>query len=116
MQAESGSSDVQLSGDRRRHGRHRVTKGCKVFHWRTHRYLSAKVCDVSPGGVLLRLDGARPVSPDDEIDVLISWDDRALVRSADQISGRVLRAQGTMGGEQFVAVKFNREVGVAAAA
>lgn len=104
------------TGDRRAHVRTPLVKGCKVFHWRSRRYLSARVCDVSRGGALLCVDSPRAVEIDDDLDVLISWDDRALIRSADELSARVVRTRETAAGDRLVAVSFAREAPLAAAA
>jgi c-di-GMP-binding flagellar brake protein YcgR len=104
------------AGERREHERRAISKGCKLFHWGSRRYLSARVCDVSVGGALLRVESPRRITMDEQVDVLISWDDRALVRSADEINATIVRANETATGEWVVAVRFAREAQLAAAA
>jgi c-di-GMP-binding flagellar brake protein YcgR len=108
--------DMPAMGDRRQNERYPVEKGCKLFHWPTRKYLSAKMCDISRGGAMLKVETPRSMLTDEDVDVLISWDDRALVRSADEVSARVVRSFETSSGDRMVAVEFTRDVKQAAIA
>lgn len=95
--------------DRREHPRRAVLRPCKVFHWDTQRYLPARTCDLSPGGALLRIDAARPLAPDDRVDVLIATDEHGLLRAAHQVRATVKRVLDAGDHRQFVAVEFDQQ-------
>ncbi|CAG1001602.1 hypothetical protein PHYC_02928 [Phycisphaerales bacterium] len=94
--------------DRRRHERLAVTRPCKIYHAGSARYLSGYTRDLSASGALLEIDSPRPVNPDDILDVLVAWNDRALLHERDQIPARVTRVLRTDSPRQFVAVAFSQ--------
>lgn len=93
--------------ERRAHSRVTIERPCKIFHQASRRYLAAKTTDFSAGGTLCRVNAPRPMSPGDTLDFYIAWDRRALVATAAQLRGTVIRAHFD-GLEQVVAVKFDR--------
>lgn len=104
--------------ERRTHTRYPVNHSAKVFHAAAGRYVAAKVCDVSSGGALLRVEGQRVLLAGEEIEVYVAWGKRVVLDSSDGVRGRVVRSvRGVVGateqdGEtvvhsaQFVAVEF----------
>lgn len=100
--------------ERRRDPRQRLARGCKVFYWPTQRYLAAKTCDVSAGGALLRIDCARPLAEDEQLDVIVPPGEAGFALSRDQRRARVVRSRTGRDGEQLVAVEFERDVAMAA--
>ena len=92
--------------ERRRHQRFGVNRPCKLFHRATRRYLCAETVDVASGGVLIRIEPTRPISPGDEISVVFAWNDEVLLAADAQIPGRVIRVLQQDNGMQLIACEF----------
>lgn len=84
-----------------------LERPAKVYHLGTRRYLPAVTCNISGGGVLLRVKTPRALTPGDRIDVLIAWSNRAVLSASDRVAGAVTRAARGASGEQFVAIAFD---------
>lgn len=101
--------------DRRQHPRRAVVHQCKVRDGRTASYAAGLTADVSAGGALIRVDRARPYGPGDELDLVVSWDDRAVISSKDLVRARVRRVTPIDHHHQAVALEFVREAAALAA-
>lgn len=101
--------------DRRQHQRQTVVKHCKIRDRRTSSFAAGVTTDVSLGGALLRVDRARPFGPGDELDLVVSWDDRAVVSQDAMVRARVRRVTPIDHQHQAVAIEFVREVASIAA-
>lgn len=113
-----GHKDLKMTtishtgAERRRHERRAVTRPCKLYHAGSARYLSGYTRDLSEGGALLEIDSPRRIEPEDVLDVLVAWNDRALLHQEDQIPARVTRVLHTDSPRQFVAVEFTKSQAV----
>lgn len=92
--------------ERRHHQRFNVNRPCKLFHRATRRYLCAETVDVAAGGVLIRVEPTRPITPGDDISLVVAWNDEVLLSADAQIPGRVTRVLPAENGMQFVACEF----------
>ncbi len=101
--------------ERRQHPRHTVVRHCKVRDGRTASFAPGLTTDVSDGGALIRVDRARPYGPGDEIDIVVSWDDRPVLSSQDLIRARIRRVQPIDHHHQAVAVEYVRAAAALAA-
>ena len=102
--------------DRRREKRHAMSRPCKVRHAPTGRYLAAETRDVSLAGAMLTIDCPRAIQPGDQIDLLIAWDDRALLHDEDSRKGTVVRVMQGPGQRQYVGIALTEELGARASA
>jgi c-di-GMP-binding flagellar brake protein YcgR len=102
--------------ERRRHSRHSVTHACKIYHRPSRQYLSAQTCDLSNGGVLIRVTSGRPLTVGDHVDIAVDWADRSLVTTDSMLRGRVVRIAGGIGRHQSVALEFQEAHELAAVA
>jgi hypothetical protein len=102
--------------DRRIHPRHAVLRHCKVRDARTASFAAGQTADYSLGGALIRVDRARPYGPGDELDLVVSWDDRPVVSSQNLIRAKVRRVTPIDHHHQAVALEFVREASAALAA
>ena len=106
--------------DRRRHTRRDLEKACKVFHPPTRRFAAASTLNLSASGALLAIDSARPLSPGEPLDLMISWDGGPVLASDGRVRCRIVRVALVEPRRQAVAVEFAQElaepVPVAAAA
>ena len=96
---------ISIDHDRRTERRISLSRPCKVCCPRSLTYVSGSTCDVSAGGMLLRLP--RPVNfePGDRLFVGVAQKRRqTLLHSADMIETEVVRAMLTTGGETYLAV------------
>lgn len=101
--------------EQREHPRTPVARAAKVFHRASGRYVPAQTCNVSRGGVLLRVGSARPFRPDDRVDVFIAWSDGVLLAASGAIRATVTRAARSPSCEQFVALRFETPAALPAA-
>lgn len=111
----SGTSE-NICVERRRHERRDLARPCKVLHTPSFRYMAARTCDVSPGGVLLELSQHRPLTVGDPVDLLVDWNQSGLVSQQAMLRATVVRLGRRDGLRQQVAVRFEREQALAAAA
>jgi hypothetical protein len=102
--------------DRRKHQRQPVIRHCKVRDRRTAAYAPGQTADLSMGGALIRVDRARPFGPGDEVDLVVSWDDRAVLSADSLVRARVRRVTPIDHHHQAVAVEFVAEAAALAAA
>ena len=99
--------------DRRAHRRSELTRPCRVQDPRTGRFLHGTTCDVSLGGVLIRLHRRVDLQPGDRLGVGIAFDERqALLLAKDFIDAVVVRALGTPSGETMVALTYPAASGI----
>lgn len=101
---------IEIDHDRRQSPRITLRRPCKVFNPRSGRYASGSTCDVSTGGMLLRLERAIHVDVGDRLYVGVAQKRRqALLRSSEMIEAEVVRmlagAPGAPGGT-MVALRF----------
>lgn len=101
--------------ERRKHPRETLVRRCKVRDRRTASYAPGVTADASIGGLLLRVDRARPYGPGDELDIVVSWDDRPMVSADGLVRARVRRVTPIDHHHQAVAVEFVREAAAIAA-
>jgi hypothetical protein len=94
--------------DRRRHHREPTSRPCKIFHWPSQRYYPGQICDLSPGGALVRIDAPRSFAVEDPVDLLIAWEGEAVLSSNSQARSTIVRAQSTYDRGQIVALEFEK--------
>ena len=98
---------IELDHDRRESPRIALSRPCKVFNPRSGKYVSGSTCDISAGGMLLRLDRPLAVEGGDRLYVGIAPKRRqTLLKSAEMIQAEVVRTLASATGEMFVAVRF----------
>jgi hypothetical protein len=104
---------IEIDHDRRQSPRIALRRPCKVFNPRSGRYASGSTCDVSTGGMLLRLDQPVHIEVGDRLYVGVAQKRRqALLRSSEMIEAEVVRmlagAPGTPGAPAgaMVALRF----------
>lgn len=102
--------------DRRQHPRQAVIRQCKVRDARTAAFAPGQTADVSAGGALIRVDRARPFGPGDELDLVVSWDDKPVISAKDMVRARVRRVTPIDHHHQAVALEFVLEAAAALAA
>lgn len=102
--------------ERRRYPRTVLSRPCKVYRHATRRFIAARTLDVSGGGTLLSLDTARPLSPGEEIDLIIAWDTSGVVPIDSMLAARTVRTHRSGPDNQTVAVQFEVPTELAAAA
>ncbi|MCG3123582.1 MAG: hypothetical protein GIKADHBN_02003 [Phycisphaerales bacterium] len=110
------NEDTASTAERRRHARRSVSKPCKLFHCPSRRYLAARTCDLSSGGALVHLENGRPLSPGEEVLLVVDWTGRAVLPSDRMVHGTVVRVAGAIGRHQSVGVQFARSSELAAVA
>lgn len=101
--------------ERRQHPRKTLIRQCKVRDGRTASYAAGQTADVSAGGALIRVDRARPYGPGDEIELVVSWDDRPVISAKDLVRARVRRVTPIDHHHQAVALEFVPEAAALAA-
>ena len=96
---------LDLDHDRRREPRVSLTRPCKVFESRSRKYSAGTTCNVSHDGMLVRLARPASVEPGDLVYVAVARKRQCpLLRSADMLEARVVRAVWIGSGECTVAV------------
>jgi hypothetical protein len=103
-----GGSLETVCVERRRHSRTAVERSCKLLHAPTLRYLSARTCDLSPGGALIELWHERELAVGDRVDVVVDWAARGLVNRGAMVGATVVRLGERDGARQRVGVRFDR--------
>jgi hypothetical protein len=81
-----------------------LARPAKVYHHGSRQYLPARTVDYSPTGALVEILHDRPISPGEQVDVLIAWTSRTLLTAADHVPARVVRA--IRGDRNLLAVAF----------
>ena len=94
--------------ERRRHQRHSTVRACKIRDRRTLLFAPGRTSDLSVSGALLRVDRVRPFAPGDEIDVVVAWDNGAIVTGDSMIRATVRRVVPMDYHHQAVAVQFEQ--------
>jgi len=102
--------------NRRRHTRYSIEKACKVYHPASRRYSGGQTVNVSDGGAMVLVDGWRPLSAGEELDVVIAWTAKPVLPADSMLRGRVVRSTLDDAGRQVVAVEFDEAVAVRVAA
>ena len=92
--------------ERRKFERTPTVRPCKVRDRRMLLFSPGQTCDVSQGGLLLRVDRARPFAPGDQIDVVVAWSHDALVRGEAMSRATVKRVTPMDCHHQAIAVEF----------
>lgn len=116
--AASGRSiEIRMSApDRRDFARTPIERPCKIFHHASRQYIAGRTCDLSSGGLLVRLDTARTFSEGDEVDVIVSWGAPAVVRRGSMVPARIARVAASLGEHQAVGLKYAEPQRIAAVA
>jgi len=110
------STSDRTTADRRVFARLTVQRPCKVYHRASRQYIAGQTCDLSSGGVLLRLDTGRALAAGDEIDVVVSWGAAEVVRHESMIPAKIARVAARLGQHQAVGVRYAEPQRVAAVA
>ncbi len=102
--------------DRRTFARSPIERPCKIYHRASRKYIAGQTCDLSSGGVLLRLDTDRQLAAGDEVDVVISWGAPGVVRHQAMVAARIARVAASLGQHQAVGVRYAQPQQIAAVA
>lgn len=102
--------------ERRRYARKSVSRPCKIFHCPSRRYLTARTCDLSSGGALIHLEDGRPISPGEEVLMVVDWTGRTIVPADRMVHGTVVRVAGAIGRHQSIGLQFAQATELAAVA
>ena len=98
---------IEIDHDRRQSPRIALRRPCKVFNPRSGRYASGSTCDVSTGGMLLRLERAIHIEVGDRLYVGVAQKRRqALLRSSEMLEAEVVRTLAGASGGAMVALRF----------
>ena len=92
--------------ERRRHQRHTTIRACKVRDRRTLLFAPGKTTDLSVSGALIRVDRVRPFAQGDELDLVVAWDNDAIVPGDSMIRATVRRVMPIDYHHQAVAIQF----------
>ena len=94
--------------DRRGGRRVSLTRPCKVFVPRSRRYVAGTTCNVSHGGMLLRIARSMNVDIGDQMFVAVAHKRRqSLLHSGDMLEVKIERMLPLTTGELAVAVTFS---------
>ena len=97
----------RMEDDRRSEPRLPVTRPCKVYEPRTGKYVPGTTCNVSSGGLLLRLSRSLPVEPGSRLLVGVAARRRQAIIARDELlEGVVTRTMASPSGETMVAIRF----------
>jgi hypothetical protein len=98
---------ISIDRERRESPRIRVTRPCKLFDPRSRKYIAGSTCDVSAGGMLLRVSRPLDLDPGDRLFVAVAQKRRqALLRSSDLIQLEVVRTVPLSTNETAIGVRF----------
>jgi len=98
---------INIEQDRRETPRIVVKRPCKVFDPKARKYLTGATCDVSTGGLLLRLNHPLGLKPGDRIFVGVAQTRRQmLLRTRDMAEAQIVRAANMTDRETVLAVRF----------
>ncbi|MEM1330494.1 MAG: PilZ domain-containing protein [Planctomycetota bacterium] len=93
MKLAGGQPETDSHEDRRSSPRIAAQHRAKVFHRRTHRYLPAETCNVSDGGMLIRVKSPRELRIGEALDLAVDWAGEAVVRKAELTPATVVRIE-----------------------
>jgi len=97
----------RIDDDRRTEPRLAVTRPCKVQEPVSGRYVPGTTCNVSAGGMLMRLSRSVPLEPGSRLLVGVATRRRqAVIGREELLEGVVTRAMVSPGGETMVAIRF----------
>ena len=98
---------ICIDHERRESDRIPLTRPCKVYNPRSQKYATGSTCNLSGGGVMLRLDRALAVEVGDRLYLGLAPKRRhRLIRSDEMIEAVVLRAARLTTGEMGLALQF----------
>lgn len=101
---------MRLTTDERRaHPRRELIRPCKVRLGRSGKYVAGHTVDVSSGGTMLVLDRRSNLSPGDEIEIGIAWDNTGLIRADEMTSGRIVRVAARTDDTEAVGVSLQSQ-------
>lgn len=98
---------AQTWTNRRRFERSSLVRPCKVRDRRMLLFSPGETCDYSHGGLLLRVDRARPFSAGDQLDVVIAWQNDPLVQGSAMTRATVRRVTPMDCHHQAIALEFD---------
>lgn len=107
---------TQLSIERRRFERTPTVRPCKIRDRRMLLFSAGQTCDVSAGGLLLRVDRARPFVAGDKLDVVVAWSHDPLLRGEAMSRATVRRVTPIDCHHQAIAIEFDNPAQQALAA
>ncbi|MDY7107496.1 MAG: PilZ domain-containing protein [Planctomycetota bacterium] len=100
---------IEIDFDRRQSPRVALRRPCKVFNPRSGRYVSGSTCDVSTGGMLIRLERPLNVEIGDRLYLGVAQKRRqALLRSTEMIEAEVVRSLTGATGEMLLGIRLTR--------
>jgi hypothetical protein len=103
---------IRLSGggiERRRHARTAIVRSAKLRRRTGLKYTAGATVNASSSGLLLEVSGSAGLSPGDEVEVVVAWNDEPVLPKAGSVAGVVRRVGGSgPGGGSLVAVEFDR--------
>ena len=99
--------------DRRIHTRHDVQRPCKLRDRHALLFSSGHTCNVSDGGVMVRIDRPNTFAVGDELHVAVAWQDLQLVPSRTLMRATIRRVTPVNGRSWNVAVEFAEPIEVA---
>lgn len=102
--------------DRRAHKRFGVQRPGKVFRRAARQYAPAVSRDLSLGGALLEVESDRPLNVGEVLDVAVALTPAAVVPSAALVRGVVVRSIACGEHRQLVAVRYDQQHPMTAAA
>ena len=98
---------INIEQDRRETPRIVVKRPCKVFDPKARKYLAGSTCDMSSGGLLLRLNYPLGLGPGDRIFVGVAQTRRQmLLRTKDMAEAEIVRSMDVTDRETILAVRF----------
>lgn len=105
---------TRIVGERRRYPRRKIDRACKVYCPATRRYIAARTCDVSDGGVLLIMESSQPMAVGDRVEVVIAWDWAPVLPATAMLPARIIRSAPVDVGRTAIAVAFEEAAMMAA--
>jgi hypothetical protein len=102
--------------ERRRHERREVIKPCKIYDPASRRFGPGTTQNLSEGGARVVVQWLRPLSIGDPVDMIVGWSPRPLLPADAMARGRVARVDAVYGEVQVIAVEFEQEMSIEAAA
>ena len=107
MDRREESVMLSIDHDRRDGDRIVLSRPCKIYNPKSHKYIAGTTCDVSFGGLLIRLDRSAQVETGDCLYVGIAQKRRqTLLRSSDMIRTRVVRSLSSTTGQTMLGLQF----------
>ena len=98
---------LTIAEERREDARITIRRPCKVYDPRSRKYVAGTTCNVSAGGMLLRLDRRIELDEGDRVFLAVSHRRRdGFMSSRDLVEVSVTRALAMTTGETVLAVRF----------